>query len=293
MQPLVEIVIVNYNGYEDTIECLRSLNKITYENYQTVVVDNGSTKQPTEEQIRFIKEHAIYLKSEENRGFAGGNNYGVACTRELKPDYLLLLNNDTEVCEGFLEKLVETAQAKPDAGIVCGKINWYDEKDQVWFGGGVFDPKTCYVSHTNCGKDLDNSNYVMPIEFSTGCMQLIPLHVWQQVGPMDERFFLYAEDLDFCRLVRNAGYQIYYRNDAKIFHKVSRSTGRDSDYTQYYYVRNELYIIQRYATNKPLAYGVKMARFAMDILKRRKRIIPVLAGILDFCKGIDGQRRSK
>ncbi len=291
MEPLVEIIIVNYNGFEDTIECIKSLQCITYKNYLITVVDNASPMPPTDEQLEFLKSNSTYIESNTNLGFAGGNNYGIRMTSELEPDYYLLLNNDTIVCPDFLTKLVVVALKKKDAGIVCGKINWFDAQDRVWFGGGTYDPVTCSTRHSRFDEiDNDSRKYVKRIGFSTGCMQLIPRKVWMDTGPMEESLFLYAEDTDFCRKVYEKGYQIYYRNDARIYHKVSRSTGIDSDNTQYYIVRNELYIIKNYSTKKIIAYIVKLLRFAMDILKRRKRVKPVVNGIYDFCIGKYGKR---
>lgn len=292
MQPLVEIILVNFNGYDDTIDCIRSLERISYENFRIVVVNNGSSIRPNSQQLEFLQEHSIYIESKHNKGFAGGNNYGISQTEYLKPDYLLLLNNDTVVTKDFLSFLVSTAESNNDVGLVCGKINWYDEKERIWFGGGTYNPVTCSTRHIRFDEiDTDNSDYIVPIEFATGCMLLIPRSIWEIVGSMEESLFLYAEDTDFSRRIRNKGYKIYYNNKAKIYHKVSRSTGRTSENTQYYIVRNELYIIKHYSTNKLVAYCVKYARFIMDILKKRKRLSAVVAGVKDFYKGEFGQRK--
>ena len=293
MKPLVEIVLVNFNGFKDTIECIKSIKQIDYDNYKIVVVDNASTLEPTEEEIDFIRKNSIYLKCSENKGFAGGNNYGIIKTKYLLPSYYLLLNNDTIVTPGFLDKLVEVAEEKNDDGIVCGKICYFSEPNVLWFAGGTFNPKTCVVTNAKLGRlDEDSSFYVKKIEFSTGCLQLIPADVWNIVGPMEEHLFLYCEDTDLSRKIRNKGYEIYYRNDAKIFHKVSRSTGSNSDNTQYYIVRNEFYIIKTYSNSKCFAYLNKIIHLIVDIIKGRKRIKPVVEAISDFCKGVYGKRRT-
>ena len=293
MKPLVEIVLINYNGYEDTVECIKSLKQITYENYIIVVVDNASTLEPTEEEIDFIRKNSIFIKCEENKGFAGGNNYGIFKTSYLNPDYYLLLNNDTIVTKDFLDKLVEVAIEKDDTGIVCGKICYFSNPSVLWFAGGTFNPKTCVVTNAKLGRfDQDSSYYIEPIEFATGCLNLIPHNVWKSVGPMEEQLFLYCEDTDLSRKIRNKGYSIYYRNDAKIYHKVSRSTGANSENTQYYTVRNELYIIKMYSNNKMFAYFYKMVHLMVDIIKRRKRIKPVVEAFSDFYKSVYGKRRT-
>lgn len=111
-QPSVAIIIVNYNGAEDTIECVKSLNKINYDNYKIFVIENGSSKKPTKEQIDYLKGQTVYIESAENLGFSGGNNIGIRKAIENEFDYVLLLNNDTTVEPDFLSILIDAATKK-------------------------------------------------------------------------------------------------------------------------------------------------------------------------------------
>lgn len=131
-QPSVAIIIVNYNGIEDTIECVKSLNKINYDNYKIFVIENGSSKKPTKEQIDYLKGQTVYIESAENLGFSGGNNIGIRKAIENEFDYVLLLNNDTTVEPDFLSILIGVATKKDNAGIVSGKIAFYS-KPRVTF----------------------------------------------------------------------------------------------------------------------------------------------------------------
>lgn len=291
--PLVEIVIVNYNGYDDTVECIKSLKQIKYNNYFIVVFDNGSITENHEEDIDYLKSNSHYIYSKVNRGFSGGNNQAIIETLGFKPDYYLLLNNDTVVKENFLDILVESANNNQNAGIICGKINYYYDKEYLWFAGGTFNPITCSTRHVGIDqKDCDFSSAEIEIDFATGCMWLIPNIVIETVGMLDDEYFLYCEDTDFCIRVRNKGYLIIYCNAANIYHKVSRSSGASSSNTQYYITRNELYIIKKYSTNKLIAYPVKIFRFIMDIIKGRKEASIVWEAIIDFITNEKGARKT-
>ena len=92
MKPLVSVILVNYNGFEDTVECVKSLKDIDYDNYEIIVVDNGSTTNPTDQQSKYLSENTIFIKHDKNLGFAGGNNIGIKTVLRHNPQYVLLLN---------------------------------------------------------------------------------------------------------------------------------------------------------------------------------------------------------
>lgn len=292
MRPLVSVILVNYNGYEDTVECVKSLLEITYDNYNIIVVDNGSTKTPSGEQLEFLKKNTYFVVSKENLGFSGGNNIGIKKAAETGTEYYLLLNNDTVVDANFLSVLVDVAESNSDAGIVCGKIRYYDEPDILWFAGGSFTPETGRTSHYKYNKKDDDLNeYVSEITFATGCMLLMPAAVVDKVGFLDERMFLYAEDTEYsCRVIQN-GYKIYYCNHAVIYHKVSRSTGAASSNTQYYMVRNNLMIIRMYGTRKIAAYLERIFYWCKEAFRKRMSKEAVRCGLIDFFKGRIGKRK--
>ena len=271
MKPKVAIIIVNYNGYNDTIECIQSLQRVNYENKMVIVVDNGSTETATKEQLYFLKNNSHFIESAENLGFSGGNNLGAKFAEKIGAEYILLLNNDTVVTPDFLDALVETAETCDDAGIVCGKILYYEPNDVIWFAGGRYYEKVCSTKHLRIGEKNDTMKDDQPvaISFATGCVMLIPYSVWKRVGELDDMFFLYSEDTDYGIRVRKKGYKIYYNGRAVVYHKVSQSTGATSDNTQYYLVRNTLYIIRKHGKYKWIAYPEKIFRFSMDVLKGR------------------------
>lgn len=290
MQPLVSIILVNYNGFEDTVDCVKSLKKVNYENFDIIVVDNGSTKQPTDEQLYYLNEYTNFISSGENLGFSGGNNFGMKFAIKNSPKYFLLLNNDTEVEPDFLSILVEEAEKHPDAGIVCGKIRWYDAPNLIWYAGGKFDFCEGKASHYKYNQqDLDLEERVDEVTFATGCLWLLPVAVIERVGMMDEKMFLYAEDTEYCCRLIQIGYKIYYCNHSIIYHKVSRSTGRTSNNTQYYMVRNNLMIIRMYGTSKMFAYRNRIFNLIKESIRGRMKWRPVLKGVFDFLIHKDGK----
>lgn len=290
MKPLVAVILVNYNGYEDTIACIKSLQKITYPNYKIIVVNNGSSEKPTEGQESFLRENTKYLDCTENKGFSGGNNIGMKYADAFSPKYYLLLNNDTEVKEDFLDVLVDTAENNSDAGLVCGKIYQYYNPGHIWFAGGTMDLERGITTHYRYNEeDRDFSDRVEEIDFATGCLWLLPVETVQKVGYMDESFFLYCEDDEYCLRLKKHGLKLLYCNRAVIYHKVSQSTGANSPMQQYYILRNKLYIIQKYAQKKGRAKWKLFVQYCKDILRGRKKLKTVLRAYMDYKKNKTGK----
>ena len=294
MEPLVYIILINYNGFKDTAECIRSLKDINYTNYKILVVDNCSTKEPEKEDIEYIKSNCVWIDGGFNRGFSGGNNLGIKYAIENGADYLLLLNNDTTVEPDFLNLLVNTACNKNNVGLVCGKILYYADPNRIWFAGGSFNKKTAMTSHhKNDEINVDDSDRVEEITFATGCLWLIPKTTVEKIGYMNEDFFMYSEDDDYsCRII-NAGMKILYRNNSIIYHKIGRSSGGLSKTTQYYMVRNGFYIIKKYSSHKAYAYVKRVVFYAKRVIKRKYSLTSVVGGIIGFLSGEKGMHSFK
>ena len=141
MLPKVDIIILNYNGYKDTIECIKSLQDITYNNIDIIIIDNNSTDNSEYEIKKFISKsnNIQYIQSGKNIGFSGGNNIGIKLSLEKKSDYICLLNNDTVVEPDFLEPLIDIMEKDKSIGITSGKIMYYDEPTKIWCAGGYID----------------------------------------------------------------------------------------------------------------------------------------------------------
>lgn len=292
-QPSVAIILVNYNGLQDTEECLESLSQLEYQNWKTIIVDNCSKDaEMLEELLKEKYPNAIPILSTENLGFAGGNNLGIQYAENAGFDYVLLLNNDTVVKKDFLNHLIECAQNRSDTGIVIGKILSYFDPQKICFAGGSIDLDRAHICHWHCGEVDKGVSEIREITFATGCLMLIPMSVIHRVGMIDDAYFMYAEDADYCIQVLKAGYKIYYSSDAVIFHKVSASSGgNNSALSQYYRTRNELMLFTRYATKKYTAILFMYIRLLIRNARRQFSPKYTLMGISDFKRGILGQKQ--
>lgn len=244
-EPMVAIVIINWNGYEDTVECIISLQKIEYKNYEIVLVDNGSGN---DEAIKLEQKFSNIkiIRNRDNLGFSGGNNVGINYSLEQNAEFILLLNNDTIVEENFLNPLVEKFLFDKSLGIVAPQINYYSEPNRIWSAGGKISKiRGSGFAYTN-KLESQSLRIDRKVDFVSGCCMLIKRNVFQDVGLFDERYFLYTEDTDFCFRARKAGFAIYITSASKIFHKVSNSTKENYfSLPIYYTTRNRLYFAKK------------------------------------------------
>lgn len=199
--PKVFVIILNYNGKDFIRKCLASVFKADYPNLEVVVVDNNSTDGSLElARINFSKAH--FIKNEANIGVAAGNNVGIRFALERTADYILLLNQDTEVEKDFLSKLVEVAEKNEKIGIVSPVIfNGYNKK--IWFSGGKIKWWQMGVEYSTKAVQLD----FYETNFASSCAMLIKKEVFKDAGLLDEDYFLYYEDADFCLKAKQAGFK--------------------------------------------------------------------------------------
>ena len=239
-EPRVSIIILNWNGLDDTIECLESLKKITYNNYEVIVVDNASSGNDVSVLKKKFGKYISVIENDKNYGFAEGNNIAIRrVMKEGKSKYVLLLNNDTVVDPHFLDELVKTAECDPKIGIVGPKIYYYDEPDKIWLSGGKIN---LYLGKPNhYYKDYKETELItrnIELEHITGCAFLIKKELFEKIGIFDKMFFCYLEETDFCFRARKLGYRIFWVGESKIWHKISRSSV--GNMSVYYLARNRL-----------------------------------------------------
>lgn len=200
--PKVFIIILNYNRRDCLKKCLDSVFKITYPNFEVVLVDNNSSD-GSFEMARTGYSRAVFIKNEENLGYSAGNNVGIKYALERMADFVLLLNNDTEVRSNFLENLVEAAGKSEKIGIISPLIfDGYSGK--VWFSGGKIDwlrMKTVHDTEIKAGDNFET-------DFISGCAMLVKKEVFRKIGLLDEDFFLYWEDADFSFRAKKAGFSM-------------------------------------------------------------------------------------
>jgi GT2 family glycosyltransferase len=243
--PSVGIVILNWRGLADTLACLTSLQKVSYPSVKIIVVENGSGDNSAQE-IRKAFQDVIFLEQDVNYGYAGGNNIGIQYAKESDFDYVLLLNNDVEVEPVFLTHMVKVSEEHPFVGIAGPTIYYFDQPDTIWSAGGRVD----WVkgdTHMIGIDEPDAGQYGLdprPVEWITGCALLIKKQVFEQIGGLDERFFAYYEEAEFCIRARRAGWSVVHVPTAKVWHKISHRARESSPQVHYYMSRNRLLFLK-------------------------------------------------
>ncbi|MGI9179337.1 MAG: glycosyltransferase family 2 protein [Longimicrobiaceae bacterium] len=220
--PRVTAVVLNWCGEADTAACLRSLLASDYPMLHILLVDNGSPD-GSGERLHCAFPQVEYLHVGENTGYSGGNNRGIERALEGGAEFVLVLNNDTLVEPDCVARLVEVACATREVGAVGGKILYFDAPARIWFGGGDFSRLRAVGLHRH-EREADpdpTGGAVEEVSFLTGCCLLIPARVLREVGPFEEDFFMYVEDLDLTYRMRAAGYRLLYQPGARLLHRVA------------------------------------------------------------------------
>ncbi len=241
--PRVTAIILHYNETEHTIECIRSLEKAEYPALHVMVVDNGSRDDPAS-RLRGLFPEVEIRSTGENLGYTGGINAGFRFARERSPDYILVLNPDTEVRPDFLNHLVNAMETRPRAAGACGTIFTFHDPTLVWYAGGRMVPWRGLATHDLKNQRLDPATLGPPrtVSFITGCMILFRTSLLAAVGQEDERFFMYLDDIEFSARIVARGYELLYVPRSVIFHKVLGE--EESPLKLYYSVRNRLLLIR-------------------------------------------------
>lgn len=261
MQDKVFIVVLNWNGWRDTTVCLSSLQHLRYDKHEVIVVDNGSTDDSVS-RIRNEYSSVRLIEAGKNLGFAGGCNLGLRYALAHGAKFVWLLNNDTTVDCGALQALVNTARSDPRIAVVGSVI--YDMSEpsriQAWGGG--------YVNFW-----LGRSRHFLKpvrddrIEFITGASMLISREAIESIGLLDEGFFMYWEDADYCFRLRDAKWRLAVAGQSKIRHKQCGSTGKGSVLLDTYFNRSAARFFERHAPVPSVSLWVGVAtRIAKRVL---------------------------
>jgi GT2 family glycosyltransferase len=225
VRPRVGVVLLNWNGRVHLERCLPTLLDDCSENDFVVVVDNHSHDDSCE-WMRSNFPTVELLRLPENLRFAGGNNAGAVRAAELGAEIVVCINNDTRVEPGLLLALAAPFANDETVGVVGVRIVYDDRPDTIWYGGGHCDLRWGWTSHralrvpVAAGRDPEGET-----GWVTGCCLAVRTELWQQLGGLDDRYYIYAEDVDFCLRARNAGWKLRYAPRGVLRHAVSASVG--------------------------------------------------------------------
>jgi hypothetical protein len=254
--PKVFLIILDWNGLKDTCECLESVKKIDYPNYEVIVVDNGST----DGSCQVIPQRFPWVKlicNQRNEGFARGNNIGIGYALNQNADFILLLNNDTVVDPQILSHFIQAAKKYPQAKIFGPKIYCYQEPNKIWCIGARWDEDKMDFHIIGYGvvDDGFTLNEVEEVDIVIGAAIFFDTKIINKIGFFDERFFVMHEETDWCFRARKAGYHCLFIPQAKIWHKVGASYGgQNSPLYLYFYWRNCLLWAERYLNLRQRLY---------------------------------------
>ena len=245
-QPVVDIILLNWNGLKDTLDCLDSLYQSDYKNFRIIAVDNGSTDDSVKT-IRAAYPAITLLETGQNLGYAEGNNVGIRYSLKNNPDYILVLNNDTLVASTMVSELVNAARKYPKG--ILGPITYYqDQPDVIWWAGTFWLADKLQFTHRG-DREIDHGNKYGKIEecdYVVGSALFASTKIYHEIGLLDARYFLTFEETDWCYRAKKIGYQCYCIPQAKLWHKVSSSLGAGSPLQHYFYMRNALLWAERY-----------------------------------------------
>ncbi len=295
MKKQTALILVNWNSFEYTNQCLVSLSNCI-QNFEVIVVDNGSTDGSGKE-LKAHHPHITLLQSTSNLGFAGGNNVGINYAIDQSFEYIMLLNNDTFVEPDFIEVLVNYMDEHPEVGIIQPKIYCHHDRTLIWDGGSYFNPIfTLPYTPGALKKERASHNQLKSVDWITGCAFFTRASILKKSGLLNEKFFIYFEDVDLSFRIKKLGYQLIYHPKSVVYHiagmsnksKSKQKEGYVNPIVHYLIQRNRIWFLKRY-TNPifvvpTVVYhtGYSIAMMIYFILRARfKKLNALLRGIKD------------
>lgn len=244
--PLVISVVVNWNLRKDLGECLDSLQRVDYPAHRIIVVDNGST----DDSAAFVATYypnVDLIVLPHNLGYAAGLNAGILRALEQGASYVFLLNNDTLVKENTVSRLIEVLESNPEVGIASPKILLYYNQNKIFsLGDRIYPLLPLPVGFGYGWRDSARYQKIMGFDYVTGCAMMVRAEIFHKVGGFETSYFMYYEDADFCRRVRDYGYRIVCVGDAIVYHKSAHSTSQNKTLFVRIRARNRIRFYKRY-----------------------------------------------
>jgi len=249
VNPKVSIIILNWNGLEDTVSSLQSLKKITYPNYDVILVDNGSKGNDAKVLRETFGDYIYIIENDKNYGFAEGCNIGMRyALKNSAPDYILLLNNDTTVAPDFLTEMVKVGEGDPSIGIAGPKVYSYHEPNRIQSAGALIHWWTGRAPLIGLGEiDRGQFDKIREVDWVSGCALLIKRTTIKDIGLLDSAYFAYVEEVDWCVRCKKSGYKVVFVPKAKIWHKADSARDETSSLPLYYTIRNQFLFMWKHS----------------------------------------------
>jgi hypothetical protein len=279
---MVAIIVLNWNGRDCLPRCLTSLEALSYPDKEIIVVDNGSS----DDSLAHVKRdfpHCLFIENGGNLGFASGMNRGIRLALERGADYVWLFNYDAEAAPDALSLLIDAATSHPEAGLLSPAITGPD--GALWFGKGRIDFLRMRALHVAPSSE-ELSSVAYPSPFLTGCALLINKATIEKIGFLDEDFFLYYEDADYCLRARKAGLQCLVVPKARVMHA---EKSQENPEKTYYLVLSGLLFSAKHTPKllRPYLAGyatIRRLKNRLDLLCGRDKAETVARAFKDFAR---------
>jgi GT2 family glycosyltransferase len=287
--PLVISLILSSNRKDDTLECIDSLKMNDYDAHKIILLDNQSTD-GTVDAVLAVQPAVQIIELVENRGYAGNNNVGIKIALEQGADWILIANDDTDFAPDCLAKMVEVGNSDATIGILGPMVYHHDEPNMIQSAGGVLG-RNWLGMHLG-RNEVDHSQFSEPhpVEWLSGCAILVRRDVIDQIGMLDERFFMYSEEKEWCMRASKAGWKLVNVPGAKVWHKGVQRYYQPKPYVTYYMTRNHLLLLAKHRA--PLqVWWIAFVHYFRTIMSwglkpkwrdKREHMFAMLHGITDF-----------
>ncbi len=299
MSKKTAVVLINWNSFEYTSQCIESLMNCDQTQFDIIVVDNGS-EDGSGKKLKDNFPQINLVQSDSNIGFAGGNNLGMAQAIDSKYTYIMMLNNDTFVEPNLIDVLANYMDHNPEVGIIQPKIFFNHDRTLLWNGGSYFNP-IISLAHTKgyFKKDSKEYNSIKEVDWVTGCAFFTRSDILKKSGGFNEKFFIYFEDVDLSFRIKKLGYKLIYHPGGIVYHiegmsnksKTKDKEGYQKPIVHYLNQRNRIWFIKKYV--KPLfvlptlmyhgSYSLALVLYFI-IRRRFKKLNALLLGIKDGFK---------
>lgn len=291
-KPKISIIILNWNGKADSLECLNSIFEISYPNFNVILVDNGSTD-GSQKEIKKRFPHIHLIENKENLGFTGGNNTGIKQALDSGAEFILLLNNDTVVEESLLNELLSPFYRDRDIGLTGPMVTYYNEPKRVWCAGCNYNP---VIGKGRMYHAANKDVFITPryVDWISFCVVLIKREVFERIGLLEDDYFSSYEDLDFCLKAAKAGFRCFFTPLTTVKHKIARDwKGLTNPLYIYYQTRNNLLCLKNnrrlipYLISLVYFVGLSAPRRGLSFIRASEgyKIKYLLMGIYDFYLG--------